>query len=181
MIKYHFRLFIFVRLQIFSMDDFSISVSSRVGSDLFVFSSHYSSRSQGALRMLVPRANTGLGKKKQNKKTFRYAAPWSWNDLEKDLRLPEQISSGEFQSVLTDRETNSIGHCTCFQMVWLLNHLKWFWSVECCCCNVVLNYSALTPVVLLLFYVPCNFVWLPSWPGLEKEILISISLSYLVK
>ncbi len=72
-------------------------------------SSHYSLRSQDVLRMLVPRANTDLGKK-----AFRYAAPWSWNDIQKDLRLSELITLGEFQSILKDRETSSLGQCACF-------------------------------------------------------------------
>lgn len=47
-------------------------------------SSHYSWRSQDVLCMMAPGANTELGLKK--KKALRYAAPWSWNDLEKDVQ-----------------------------------------------------------------------------------------------
>lgn len=59
--------------------------------------------------MLVPRANTNLGRK-----AFRYAAPWSWNELKKDLGLPQLITLKEFQSILKDRQMASFGHCTFF-------------------------------------------------------------------
>lgn len=36
--------------------------------------------------MLAPGANTELGLKKKIKKALRYAASWSWNELQKDVQ-----------------------------------------------------------------------------------------------
>ena len=71
--------------------------------------SHYSLRSQNIIQMQVPTVRTELGKK-----AFKFSAPSSWNDLQRDLGLTELISLGEFRSVLKDREQRSIDSCTCF-------------------------------------------------------------------
>lgn len=49
----------------------------------------------------------------RDKTTFKYAAPFSWNNSQKDLNLPEFITLGEFKSGEKDRETNPIGQPFC--------------------------------------------------------------------
>ena len=58
--------------------------------------------------MLVPRARTELGKK-----AFKYAAPSSWNNLQKDLNLSELVTLGEFKAILKVREDNTFDQCNC--------------------------------------------------------------------
>lgn len=44
-----------------------------------------------------PRVRTEL-----DKKAFKYAAPSSWNKVQKDLKLSELITMGDFKSILKD-------------------------------------------------------------------------------
>ncbi len=69
---------------------------------------HYGLRSHDVLQMSVPRIRTELGKK-----AFQYAAPSSWNDVQKDLKLSHFISLEEFKSILDEREYSTLDHCTC--------------------------------------------------------------------
>ena len=68
----------------------------------------YGLRSRDVLQMLVPRARTELGKK-----AFQYAAPYAWNTVQKQLKLPELVTLGEFKGILKDREDSSLGQCNC--------------------------------------------------------------------
>ncbi len=58
--------------------------------------------------MLVPRVRTELGKR-----AFKYAAPGSWNNQQKDLKSTELVTMGEFRSILKDRENSTLGQCVC--------------------------------------------------------------------
>ena len=59
----------------------------------------YALRSQGIIRLFVPRVRTELGKK-----AFSFAAPSAWNALQTDSNLSELISLGAFRSMLNDRQ-----------------------------------------------------------------------------
>ncbi len=48
----------------------------------------YGLRSHSILQMMVPRART------ERKKAFKYAAPSSWNNVQKDLKWSELITKG---------------------------------------------------------------------------------------
>lgn len=73
--------------------------------------SRYSLQSQDVLRMMVPRANTGKGKKDT---AFRYAAAWPWSDLQQDLRLPELMTWGGISVHFKGQEASSVEHWTVF-------------------------------------------------------------------
>ena len=60
-------------------------------------------RSQDCIQMLVPKV----------RKAFKYAAPSAWNNVQKELKLSDLITMGEFKSILKDREQESIGRCDC--------------------------------------------------------------------
>ena len=68
----------------------------------------YYLRSHAILDMLVPRVRTELGKK-----AFNYAAASSWNNAQKDMKLSELIFTGEFKSILKDRENSTLGKHDC--------------------------------------------------------------------
>ena len=69
----------------------------------------YSLRSHNIIQLIVPKIRTELGKK-----AFKYAAPASWNNLQKELKLSELVTLGEFKSVLKERENSSFTQCDCF-------------------------------------------------------------------
>ena len=52
--------------------------------------SRYGLRSQDFVQMQVPRVKTELGKK-----AFKFSAPSTWNDVQKDLRLTHVVALGE--------------------------------------------------------------------------------------
>lgn len=67
--------------------------------------SRYGLRSQDIIQMQAPRVRTELGKK-----DFKFFAPSTWNDVQKDLKLSDLITMGKFKSILKDREISS---CDC--------------------------------------------------------------------
>lgn len=68
----------------------------------------YGLRSQDLYLLSVPKVRTELGKK-----AFRFAAPSSWNDLQKELKLNELTSLDTFKRKLKELEAGTSG-CKCF-------------------------------------------------------------------
>lgn len=58
--------------------------------------------------MQAPRVRTDLVKK-----AFKFFAPSTWNDVQKDLKLSDLITLAEFKSILKDRDMSSLGSCDC--------------------------------------------------------------------
>lgn len=69
-------------------------------------SSSYNLRSQNLPLFIVPRPCTEFGKK-----AFGFYAPWSWNQLQKIIKLDHFIPLGEFKSLLQNIKTEV---CKCF-------------------------------------------------------------------
>ena len=65
----------------------------------------YGLRSQYFIQMLVPKVRTELGKKK-----LLNMLPLLLG-IQKELKLWDVITMGEFKSILKDREQESIGRC----------------------------------------------------------------------
>ena len=73
---------------------------------LYSSSTGYQLRSSNLLLFSVPRVFTDLGKT-----AFSFNAPWSWNNLQKELKLDSIISLNEFKSIIKSVVTEA---CGCF-------------------------------------------------------------------
>lgn len=70
-------------------------------------SGSYNLRSQNLLLLSIPKVQT-----EQGKKAFKFAAPFAWNELQKDLKLSELDSLETFKRMLNDVNTEASG-CRC--------------------------------------------------------------------
>lgn len=68
----------------------------------------YQLRSEDLFLLTVPKVRTELGKR-----AFSYAAPFTWNQLQNELKLKELVSINSLKSLLNDVEAGSSA-CTCF-------------------------------------------------------------------
>ncbi len=77
----------------------------------------YNLRSQDLFLLSVPKVRTELGKK-----AFKYAAPSTWNKLQKSMKLNKLVSLVAFKRMLTDLEAATSG-CRCF--AWCVMDFGW--------------------------------------------------------
>ena len=70
--------------------------------------SRYGLHSQDIIQMQVLRVKTELGKK-----AFKFSAPSTWNDVQKDLKLKHLVALTDFKTIIKDREISSIGSFYC--------------------------------------------------------------------